>query len=224
VTAWNCEYLFGFIALNTDSSYCWDYIFYNMYHHTGYSPDMILLEDNSYVVCAISDTNYYLRDVYLAKFVGNAELVWSREYNVLGLEGFYLNVRSTRDGGFVMSGLTGVSDGPAGQSIFLIKTDSLGYTDIEEPLIDKPEQIQVSAYPNPFNSAVKIDFSGIGHNYINSMRIFNIKGKIIYSKTINKRDNSFILWEPSVADVSGVYFIELQNGNNSFTIKALYLK
>ena len=79
---------------------------------------------------------------------------WERTYGGSDYDGGY-SVAQTSDGGYIVAGRTW-SFGASGADIYLIKTDSLGYTGIGESPTARPENIAISAYPNPFNSTVTI--------------------------------------------------------------------
>jgi hypothetical protein len=95
-----------------------------------------------------------------------------------------------------------------------------------------PDEIELSAYPNPFNSSVAIYYSNLNTHEIN---IYDIQGKLIRSFKIEGGGNGKIIWDASDAlgnkVSSGEYFLKAQNGSrgtgasqNSSGLKLLYLK
>ena len=94
-------------------------------------------------------------DLFLSEINDDGDTIWTRSYGGSDTDNGY-SVRQTSEGGYIVAGYT-TSLGAGGYDIYLIKTDSLGNTGIEEnPPFAKPEAFSLSAYPNPFNSAVTI--------------------------------------------------------------------
>ena len=80
------------------------------------------------------------------------------------------------------------------------------------------------AYPNPFNPAVKIDYSTKTDGNID-ISVFNIRGKFI--ETIKNDFINFgsyeVTWEPKLLP-SGVYLIKFVSGNDVHYRQVIYLK
>lgn len=89
-----------------------------------------------------------------------------------------------------------------------------------------PDYLIARAYPNPFNSAIKIWYSGISHtNQQISLTIFDILGKKIYSKKYYAdRYQGEIVWKPNNNTGSGVYFYRLSSGTENHNGKLIFLK
>ncbi|MFP4460315.1 MAG: T9SS type A sorting domain-containing protein [Candidatus Zixiibacteriota bacterium] len=90
---------------------------------------------------------------------------------------------------------------------------------IHENKTPKPNNTDIIAYPNPFNSACYIKL-----NPNTTIEIFDIEGKSVYREE-NNRDNGYRLlrWRPSANLSSGIYFIKQKGGVNSFE-KIIYAK
>jgi len=89
--------------------------------------DVIQLSDSSYVVVGFTKSfgkgNY---DVYLFKVNKNGAAIWARTFGgTIEDEGF--SIRQTPDNGFLLCGHT-KSFGPGNFDVYLMKTNSLGYT------------------------------------------------------------------------------------------------
>ena len=120
------------------------------------------------------------------------------------------------------------------------------FTGIEECNASKPEDIAISAYPNPFNSAVTISVnchSGEGRNPEGGVEveIFDIAGRIVYEMPVgngapvpssNGRGNrapTEIVWQPDDNIGSGVYLVRAKIGDRHapeaiITKRVVYLK
>ena len=90
------------------------------------------------------------------------------------------------------------------------------YTGIAEAVT--PEHFAISAYPNPFNSAVTISVGAI-HELPLQIEIFDINGKHITKFSKNES-----IWRPLESVSSGIYLIRATNGINSISKRVLYIK
>ena len=77
-----------------------------------------------------------------------------------------------------------------------------------------PEHFAISAWPNPFNSAVQIKAP---EN--TTIEIYDINGK-----HITKFSKSEYIWHPLVNTASGIYLIRATNNKKSITKRVLYIK
>ena len=79
-------------------------------------------------------------------------------------------------------------------------------------------------YPNPFNPSISINFS-LEKDQSILLQIYDMKGQLV-STLIDKKvssGNHTSTWRPYNTG-SGVYFIQLTNGNTAQTEKVIYLK
>ncbi len=85
----------------------------------------------------------------------------------------------------------------------------------------------MALFPNPFNSALIINFNNTKTKKIS---IYDINGKTIESRLINNRQNinKQIVWdgkdENGFEIRSGLYFVRFQGENYSIIKKVTYLK
>ena len=97
--------------------------------------------------------------------------------------------------------------------------------DVEDNSSILPSKIEISAYPNPFNSATTISYSNLQDVEI---RIFDIKGSLIKTLKPDNKSAGSIIWNADNNSggkiSSGVYFARAKGNNNSSTIKLIYLK
>jgi hypothetical protein len=88
-----------------------------------------------------------------------------------------------------------------------------------------PLGIGLSAYPNPFNSSVLINYSN--PNKGGDIAIYNIQGQLIRTFNLTGKEGK-IIWDATDASgntvSSGVYFAKAANKANSAYIKLIYLK
>jgi len=90
--------------------------------------------------------------------------------------------------------------------------------------VDLPAKMFIRAYPNPFNSAVRIGVES-GELRVENVEIYDITGRIV--ETIPRNEpygTSEIIWRPENGLDSGIYFLRIEyKGMNSQT-KIIYLK
>ncbi len=174
-------------------------------------------------------------NVYLIKTDSLGNLEWERAFGGTGEDKGY-SVAQTEDGGYIIAGI--YDQGPH-IDVYLIKTDSLGYTQIEETYSTRPKELALSAYPNPFNSAVTIS-APVGAE----IEIFDVNGRRIsvissegfmpdeksptQSQEIspcgrNDKMSEFI-WQPDENLGSGVYLVRATVASQTVSKRVVYLK
>lgn len=93
----------------------------------------------------------------------------------------------------------------------------------EDPRIPLPESVSLSAYPNPFNSEVRIEYSLPNTGDVN-LSIYNLQGQLVEqleNSRMSAGDHA-VSWQPNTT--SGVYFVHLQTKTSAMTQKILYLR
>ena len=99
---------------------------------------------------------------------------------------------------------------------------------MEDIVIPKELNI-VSAFPNPFNSniSMKIQSNVIEEKIV---KVYNIKGEIVYSDFINLNNSGEVIWQWNGSDHngldvgSGTYIIQVSTNNNHTTKKVSLIK
>jgi len=176
-------------------------------------------DDYGYSVAQTSDGGYIVSggtrffgagswDFYLVKTDAVGDTIWTRTYGGSGND-HGNSVAQTSDGGYIVAGVTAAGD------VYLVKTDSLGYTGIEENLpAAKPAAFAISAYPNPFNSACRISAP------MNAkVEIFDIEGR-----KIDELPGGEQVWKPESSVGSGIYLVRATVGGQEITKRVVYLK
>jgi hypothetical protein len=80
-----------------------------------------------------------------------------------------------------------------------------------------PSEIMLSAYPNPFNSAIEISTEPFSR-----LLIYNLKGNIVENVVLS--ESGFYLWQPPDNLPSGIYLVTSEHNHNRKTLKTVYLK
>jgi hypothetical protein len=97
---------------------------------------------------------------------------------------------------------------------------------IDEREISKPAKLALAAYPNPFNSSIRIDFSNFRGE--GKIKLFDVQGRLITTFEIKGGEYGKIIWDATDAMgnkvSSGIYFAKASAGNNSTTMKMILLK
>jgi len=206
---------------------------------TDYGSDILSCADGGFIVLANSfsdiSLSYY---IWLLKFDEHGDTVWTRKFGEISDHSEYgANILATDDGGYIIAGHSVNLDSDIADPL-VIRVDSLGNhvpSGISENSPSaKPEAFEISAYPNPFNSAVK--FSAPAGAEI---EIFDVNGRRISvipdpdreSRGIaNNLDSRFhgndktLVWHPDASLCSGVYLVRVWARDESVTKRIVYLK
>ena len=91
--------------------------------------------------------------------------------------------------------------------------------------VNLPENFKLSAYPNPFNGWVNIQFTILKRDNI-SITIYNMLGQKIQSLFYEEEFNGgshHISWDPNSIP-SGVYYCVLNNTHSMKSLKLMLVK
>jgi len=218
-----------------------------------YGRSVAQTSDGGYIVAGVTwSFGVDSADVYLVKTDAVGDTIWTRAYGGSGYDWGY-SVAQTSDGGYIVAGYTR-SFGAGSYDVYLVKTDSLGYTGIEENSPSaKPEAFTLSAHPNPFNSAVTINvnFSPCQGGDVRrtegvNIEIFDLNGRRLEtlrpsatsgtgpsglekggtnSTPLHKGgQGGSYVWQPSPSIGSGVYLVRATVGDESTSKRIVYLK
>jgi hypothetical protein len=105
-----------------------------------------------------------------------------------------------------------------------------GYVGIEEDGEQLPEEISISAYPNPFNSDLSITLKGLDGSWF-SLTIYDISGRVV--KKLKARNGKGVGTEKTIWDgktesgnaaPSGLYFLEVKTLKQRKSMNVVLLK
>ncbi len=111
---------------------------------------------------------------------------------------------------------------------------------VEDMIVEKPQSVGISAYPNPFNSAVRITVGAI-HELPLQIEIFDVNGKRVQGfegsrvqggtpGADNRAPINEFVWTPDETVGSGIYLVRARfdrlsdQGDDSVTKRIVYLK
>ena len=103
------------------------------------------------------------------------------------------------------------------------------YTIVENPEQSKPEPLSLTAYPNPFNSAVTLSYS-LQNNGEIKLEIRSLTGQIVRSFITgsNVAGVNLFVWDgtDSYGQIvsSGAYLATLRSSGESVTTKIIFMK
>jgi len=180
-------------------------------------------------------------DIWILRLDSFGDTLWTRTFGGTDWDRSY-SIVQTSDSGFAVVGHT-YSFGIGGD-VYLIKTDSLGYTAIGEAPSARPEEIAISAFPNPFNSVCRISVDCmVLINQNHTIEIFDLAGRQVaqlpspsaplpggeggnsfslWEKVSEGRMRAEFIWQPDKSLGSGVYLIRIKGANASK--KIIYMK
>ncbi len=98
---------------------------------------------------------------------------------------------------------------------FILKTDSLGLgAGITEEIVESIEDFQIKFYPNPFNSACRID---LPEN--SKLQILDINSRLLY-----EQNHAPYVWKPDNSVSSGVYIVRATSNGNTKSNRIIFLR
>jgi hypothetical protein len=123
----------SFVALiGSEGQVMWRKIYKGSKTLNAYSVNVYSVQktaDNGFILGGETSAKYLKEyDLYLAKIDKDGELQWEKQYGDKGEEKGYeiLQAQNTRDGGYVIVGMTSGSFEGKGRDIYLVKTDEKG--------------------------------------------------------------------------------------------------
>ncbi len=133
----------------------------------------------------------------------------------------FLSCVAMPDGGCAACGQT-YSWAPVDESdIWCARTDRWGndWVDgIEEP-VKGPVAMEIKAWPNPFNSACRIDFNQENVTYYTDVDIFDLSGRKVATL-----DEYPYIWQPEQSTSSGIYMAKARIYEKEYTQRLVYVK
>ncbi|MDD2889289.1 MAG: T9SS type A sorting domain-containing protein [bacterium] len=162
-------------------------------------------------------------DVWLIKTDINGDTLWTKTFGGLYLD-YGKSVQQTKDGGYIITGVTDVYPGITNSNVFLIKTDSLGKIGIEEENQISKIKYQISTYPNPFRQSTLISYKLPIKEKV-SIKLYDISGRNI--RTLideEKTPGSYKIKLSTQKLEMGIYFIKFLSGNYKETKKLTLIK
>ncbi|MCD6501467.1 C10 family peptidase, partial [bacterium] len=187
-------------------------------------------------------------DVYSVEVAPDGDSVAARFYGTDGNDIGYSAVELP-DSGIIIAGKTFRTDNT---DVWLLKIGGDLLSPVAEDSPKRPAFLSLFAYPNPFNSAVKISIDyesescrrrveqvgcgpagGVGASDARSVQvgvqIFDITGRLVADlHATNCGVPQFVptpvIWQPEKSLSSGVYLVRAKIGDNNITKRIVYLK
>ena len=212
----NIDFKYNAFLIKTDSM--GDTLFTRFYNNTvtveAYSLDQT--SDGGYIIAGtIVNGTPINRDVYLMRTGANGDTLWTREFGGSGPDNG-LFVRQTKDGGFIICGLT--SQGTGGT--YLIKTDSMGHVNSNNGIVEVNNPFIFNIYPNPATGVFSTEVNGLPNNKAH-LEIYNTNNQCIYQCMINNRITEHI---DLSTNNNGVYMVMLRTKDNLISKKIIIQK
>ncbi|OFX27463.1 MAG: hypothetical protein A2033_18245 [Bacteroidetes bacterium GWA2_31_9] len=227
------------IKIDTYGNIKWD----KRYDYTGiYSTtiDAIEQSDGSIIALSYADSAYIIHTHQtLQKLTPNGDLIWRKRiwfmcdsFNCYEDNGANLvSLIQTSDGGFAMAGWVFPSSTVSEQSMWVIKTDSLGNTcfpdsgelgcmtivTIEETPTEKGNA-NINVFPNPSASSITIDIQK-AENEQTSIEILSLNGSVIYKNNLPSQQTKQNIDISSFS--KGVYFVTVKSSTFTETRKLI---
>lgn len=173
----------------------------------------------------VSGMHGYLNDIWVVKLSSSGNIMWQQCLGGTNDEYAY-SVHQTSDNGFIICGKSDSDDGDVsghhgGGDFWVVKlSPSTGITEAT-----KPEILEISVFPNPFNSSVQITYSLPYRTEVN-LAVFDIVGRMLVS-LINEQKEAgtySMNWAPGADVPSGLYLLVLKAANKTVAKQVLFMK
>ena len=184
-------------------------------------------EENSSEVHQLSDDGYVIigntssfglpkQDVWVLRTDKNGDTLWTRTHYSQGKLTVAYSGQQTSDGGYIITGSTTLFSEDIWPDVLLIKTDSLGYVGIAEPVIP-PAQTNWQVV-SPIGSTVTLRYSNLPQGF--HAFVYDASGRKV-DEMRSQGESGTITWGQGVS--TGVYFIKT-NSPNILATKVVLLK
>ena len=181
----------------------------------------IATSDGGYALAGNSSTYAVgLADAWLVRINADDDMLWSANYGHEPWEHCF-GLVETRDGGFVMSGVSDDMFNPeyGGPDIWLFKAGGeLGTPQFPNPAL--PSALSLGRpYPNPFNSSVSLGFA-LNRGGMARVAIYDAAGRKIEELVEGYLEPGYhrIVWDAQFFP-TGVYTCRLEQGGESRAVK-----
>ena len=124
---------------------------------------------------------------------------------------------------FAIGSWNGDGDGMRGR-VVVESGDTAVHVGVEPPVAELPQELTLSAYPNPFNSTTEIRYAVPRTSHV-SLKVFDVTGRevaVLMDEVVTVGEGRVTWRAEGVA--SGLYFVRLSAGETSATRKVLLVR
>jgi hypothetical protein len=213
-----------FLRQSPDSGISWSPIIELVYNHKAFQSDVAIEGDTIHVIWEDETPNMFYPRIQYAR---------STDYGTSWSEPFQLDQTDDESryptlaisNGRVYAVWSDTKYSPDTSGLFFTRWQAepdAAHQDDDHTL---PERISISAYPNPFNASVNIDYSTMKGGEI---RIINSLGQIVRDFRLNASNHGRLVWdgkdEAGDPVVSGIYFVKIKSGEQTKSLKLICVK
>ena len=145
----------------------------------------------------------------------NGNIVWSNTYGSIKNE-YGKEVIQANDGGyFVVASLA--NDVGGDRDLYIIKTDANGFASGVGIKDNNPFTSTLNLYPNPFKDIVNVNL----YNGNNIIEVFNSQGKLVFSETVQIKNDRSIKNIDLSQFPNAFYTIKITNAADVFVDKII---
>ncbi|MEO6694315.1 MAG: T9SS type A sorting domain-containing protein [Ignavibacteria bacterium] len=193
------------------------------FHNSIYRLSSMTKDSCGYALCG---ENRFGNNIRFIKTNLEGEEIYNRVLDISNkIFLFSININSTSDNGYVISGNAGPEDS---SEVLVIKTDSTGYVQpvhIVTISSEIPMKFNLfQNYPNPFNPSTKINYT-IPNTQYTILKVYDALGKEVAQLVNQKQKAGSYEVDFDGKDLpSGIYFYKLSTGDFSDTKRMILLK
>lgn len=209
ITPGNYEYPRYVAKMDTNFNFLWEIIYDKVNPHAIYIVKQV--EDSSFVLVGFEDEEYNFSPLgWIAKVDKNGNKLWEHTYKYGNSTfNYFSDFQQTADKGFI---ITGSTNGPSSQDVWLVKLDSMGCLNPNECFtgdltVEVNDQNDFRIAPNPAFNQTNIVYNIAQRNSKAEFVISDLTGSEIVYRAVDAYNDAetfdVSLWQ------QGVYFCSL---------------
>lgn len=166
--------------------------------------------------------NHTNPNAWLVRLDANGDSLWSLALGGNGREEC-TSFLQEQDGSYSLAGMRNEStENTLVGDFWLVKTGPDPVTDVSHYSVTLPNEISLSAYPNPFNSEMMLNVTGFTRDV--RVTLHNLLGQEVDVIHVGQVTGASLHYAAPASLSSGLYFVRATDARNVKTVKVVYLK
>ena len=213
-----------FARRSSDSGATWNPVNELVYNHKAVQSDVAVKGDTIHVIWEDETPNMFYPRIQYSKSTDGG-ISWSEPFRLDQTDDESRYPALALSNGRVYAVWSDTRYSPDTSGLFFTRWQAEPDEVHEDEDNNLPNKISISAYPNPFNSSVNIDYSIMKGGEI---RIINSLGQLVRDFRVEASNRGRLIWDgrdkAGELVASGVYFVKIKSGEQTKTLKLICVK